>query len=241
MENQTQFVCDLMTQLLSEDSWVWVRSAIALHRSILPDIWRYLWVDSLEDLSSLPDVAIFGTQKFDKTLYYSVADIEALSSRAQLTPYGAYQMIIIDHAESMSVTAANKLLKLLEDIPLGTIFVLLSDEYDSLLPTIRSRVRYYSLQAPEVIADHSDHIVSQALEAYLRWDLAVYYDLMVNGLKKIDSPREEYAEVFRFLLHRYHHSSRLAWVYLSAYRDIRETNLPLRGVLDGVMGGLIVG
>lgn len=83
-------------------------------------------------------------------------------------PYGEYQIILLDHAESMSITAANKLLKLFEDIPLRTFFIILTDEYDTLLSTIRSRVRYFAPQIDLLSDDHSDHIVARAIDAYLR-------------------------------------------------------------------------
>ena len=48
-------------------------------------------------------------------------------------------MVIIDPAEAMTPTAANALLKTLEEPPEGTGFVLVTHQADALLPTIRSR------------------------------------------------------------------------------------------------------
>lgn len=49
--------------------------------------------------------------------------------------------ILIEPAEAMNVSAENALLKILEEPPAGVCFVLVSDRWRKLLPTIRSRCR----------------------------------------------------------------------------------------------------
>lgn len=50
-----------------------------------------------------------------------------------------YKIVIIWHPEKMNDTAANKLLKILEEPPENTVFILVSENPDLLLTTIRSR------------------------------------------------------------------------------------------------------
>lgn len=58
----------------------------------------------------------------------------------QLSTYRAgYRVVLVDPADSLNVAAANALLKVLEEPPLNTMFVLVSDHPRRLLPTIRSR------------------------------------------------------------------------------------------------------
>ena len=52
-----------------------------------------------------------------------------------------YRVVIIWGPEKMLKIASNKLLKFLEEPPEGTIFLLVSDEINSLLPTITSRLQ----------------------------------------------------------------------------------------------------
>lgn len=74
-----------------------------------------------------------------------IAAARALRKQAQKRPsMGDRQLFIIGEAESLvsqesSPEAANALLKLLEEPPEGTVFILTSNEPGRLLPTIRSR------------------------------------------------------------------------------------------------------
>jgi DNA polymerase III subunit delta' len=55
--------------------------------------------------------------------------------------FSTRRIVIIDGAETMEVVTANALLKMLEEPPTGTIFVLITHAPGRLLPTIRSRCR----------------------------------------------------------------------------------------------------
>jgi len=58
----------------------------------------------------------------------------------QLSTYRAgRRVVIVDPADALNLAAANALLKVLEEPPLNTCFVLVSDQARRLLPTIRSR------------------------------------------------------------------------------------------------------
>ena len=60
---------------------------------------------------------------------------------------GGYKVMIIWLPEKMNVECSNKLLKLLEEPPTQTIFILISEEPDMLLPTIQSRVQRFNIHA----------------------------------------------------------------------------------------------
>jgi DNA polymerase-3 subunit delta' len=67
---------------------------------------------------------------------------------------GRYKFMIVWLPEKMNLTAANKLLKLLEEPPEGTYFFLVSNSTESILPTIISRtqfIRIPALQAEESV------------------------------------------------------------------------------------------
>ncbi len=75
-----------------------------------------------------------------------IEDIRDVLRQVSLNPYeGAYSVVIIDPAESMSEDAANALLKTLEEPPPKVLMLLLTTNEEAMLPTIRSRCRRLQL------------------------------------------------------------------------------------------------
>ncbi len=62
---------------------------------------------------------------------------------------GGYKFMIIWLPEKMNLECSNKLLKLLEEPPSQTVFILISEEPDMLLQTIQSRVQRFNIHAIE--------------------------------------------------------------------------------------------
>lgn len=62
--------------------------------------------------------------------------------------YGGFRVAIVSPAERMNTSAANSLLKTLEEPPEGTVLLLVSDEPSRLPATIRSRCQLVPLHAP---------------------------------------------------------------------------------------------
>lgn len=72
--------------------------------------------------------------------FIKVAQIRQLVEDANYKPFeGRRRVFIIDPADAMNETAANALLKTLEEPPEDSLLILISDKLDALLPTIRSR------------------------------------------------------------------------------------------------------
>ena len=72
----------------------------------------------------------------------SVVESGFILRKLSLKPYESeYRLMLIWMPEKMSNSAANKLLKILEEPPAKTIFILVAEQYDQLLPTIRSRTQ----------------------------------------------------------------------------------------------------
>ena len=78
----------------------------------------------------------------NKQGFISVNEANELSKKTILKPYeGSYRVVIIWHSEKMYEATANKLLKLLEEPPQNTIFILLTSQSENLLATIVSRLQ----------------------------------------------------------------------------------------------------
>lgn len=73
----------------------------------------------------------------------SIDKIRELSSKLAYRNFeGIYRCIIIDEAHSLNVAASNALLKLLEEPPSKTVFLMISFAPNLLLATIRSRCQF---------------------------------------------------------------------------------------------------
>jgi DNA polymerase-3 subunit delta' len=82
-------------------------------------------------------------RKTDETQDISIHQVRTLVlARAAFPPHeGHAKVFIIRRAEELNASAANALLKTLEEPGRGTHFILLSSQPDTLLPTIRSRTQ----------------------------------------------------------------------------------------------------
>lgn len=76
-----------------------------------------------------------------------VEDVRKAQDKLHLTRGRAgYRICIVDSIDDCNINAANALLKVLEEPPVETIFLLVSHRPGSLLPTIRSRCHAYALR-----------------------------------------------------------------------------------------------
>lgn len=72
----------------------------------------------------------------------AVDDVRALGEHLSMTPScGGWRVVLVDTADDMNRNSANALLKMLEEPPARTLFLVLSHCPGRLLPTIRSRCR----------------------------------------------------------------------------------------------------
>ena len=80
---------------------------------------------------------------------------EILKSLALKSYEGGYKIMIVWMADKMNIAASNKLLKLLEEPPEKTVFILISENEEDIIQTIRSRcqVLHFNGLSESVIAN----------------------------------------------------------------------------------------
>lgn len=83
-----------------------------------------------------------------------VDEIRALAKFFQSTAAESddWRVCIVDKADDLNTNSENALLKLLEEPPSQTLFLLLADEPGTLLPTIRSRCLHLPLRAVDTVS-----------------------------------------------------------------------------------------
>lgn len=76
-----------------------------------------------------------------QTVIYEAESDELIRKLMMKSSQGGYKVSVIWLPEKMNQTCANKILKLLEEPPQNTVFIMVSEEPHRLLDTIRSRVQ----------------------------------------------------------------------------------------------------
>lgn len=100
---------------------------------------------------SHPDIRIEEGSGVTRSL--SVETIKAVTADAYRMPEEAdVNVFILLMGTKTSEAAQNKLLKVIEEPPEGTVFILVCDSAEQLLPTIRSRVQSFMLKPPPIEA-----------------------------------------------------------------------------------------
>jgi len=90
-----------------------------------------------------------------------IDEATSIQRKLSLKNYEAeYRVVLIWLPEKMNLTVSNKLLKLLEEPPKGTVFVLVSEDANSLLPTIISRLQTLNVSdfTIEDVVDYFDGV-----------------------------------------------------------------------------------
>ena len=120
--------------------------------------------------------------------------------KLSLKPYGnGYKVMIIWQPEKMNAASANKLLKLLEEPPAQTVFLLVSEHPEQLLTTIQSRVQ--TIRVPRL---PDETIVAALVQKGIAPDQAADIARIANGSylaaqKKADESEENKKELNDFI------------------------------------------
>ncbi|MGQ9619673.1 MAG: DNA polymerase III subunit delta' [Bacteroidales bacterium] len=102
-----------------------------------------------------------GSEETGQGMIYTAESSEIIR-KLSLKPYESdFKIMIIWLPERMNQTSANKLLKMIEEPPEKTLFLMVSDEPDKILPTIMSRC-----QMVKIPAFKSDEVTSYLRSTY---------------------------------------------------------------------------
>ena len=128
----------------------------------------------------------------------SISHIRNLSSWAHIALAEGKKVVIIEKAERMLEGGRNALLKILEEPPENTVFILTTSKRNSVMPTILSRVRTYNfgprndVQSSEIIDRVYHEKFNGSIEQYLQTFLTIspelikkyseeFYSEIING------------------------------------------------------------
>jgi DNA polymerase-3 subunit delta' len=120
--------------------------------------------------------------------------------KLSLKAYGdGYKVMIIWQPEKMNIATSNKLLKLLEEPPAQTIFILVSEHPEQLLVTIQSRVQV--IQVPRLQTEEIQQALMQrGFDPTKAHDIArIANGSYLAALKKSDESEENQKELQDFI------------------------------------------
>jgi DNA polymerase-3 subunit delta' len=106
------------------------------------------------------------TEKADKkaSSLIKVEQIREALDGINTSPHrGRQRVVLLNPIETLQAVSANTLLKTLEEPPASTLFILVSDRLDRILPTIRSRCTWLSNQVIAAGIKKSSTEIDQAL------------------------------------------------------------------------------
>jgi DNA polymerase-3 subunit delta' len=132
----------------------------------------HLWREMVQEnpyLSHSDWSAVSDKKKGQTKAIISVAESQDIIRRLSLRSFeGGYKVMIIWKADEMNTQAANKLLKVLEEPTNNTIFILLAEDEERMLMTIRSRtqiVRVPGIEEEAMISYITSHLGAGRSEA----------------------------------------------------------------------------
>ena len=92
-----------------------------------------------------------------------IAQIRKLQSDILVKPYKSYKIYVIDEAQKMTVEAQNALLKTLEEPPKYAIIILITNNKESLLETIKSRCEIIKF-TPIPLVEVADYLTQTGVD-----------------------------------------------------------------------------
>jgi DNA polymerase-3 subunit delta' len=115
--------------------------------------------------------------KENKTLFFPVAEANNIARKVSLKAfYGGLKIMVIWMAELIKEDTANKLLKLLEEPPSNTLFILVTENMEMMLPTVLSRVQ--TIQVPKI---EDQKIFDFLIQNQIEQDRATMSTTYANG------------------------------------------------------------
>jgi DNA polymerase-3 subunit delta' len=120
--------------------------------------------------------------------------------KLSLKAYGdGYKVMIIWQPEKMNASSANKLLKILEEPPVQTVFLMVSEHPEQLLSTIQSRVQ--TIRVPRLETETIEEALrKKGVDATQAKDIArIANGSYLTALKKADESEENQQELRDFI------------------------------------------
>lgn len=174
---------------------------------VVCDLWLKEWREMLND-GVYFDLAAWEERmgiENQQPIIYSDESEEILRKVSLVSSQGGYKVVVIWLPELMHVSCSNKLLKLLEEPPAQTVFILCSNQPEKLLPTILSRTQRIDMKAlPEeeiAAALRSERGLSETDAAHIAHLAAGSYTRALRQIS-VNNDEREFFDMFILLMRK---------------------------------------
>ena len=174
---------------------------------VVSDLWIKEWREMLKKTTHF-DLELWekemGIENQQPQIFADESD--ELVRKLALTPsQGGWRVVVVWLPELMNTACANKLLKLLEEPPTQTVFLLVSHRAEGILPTILSRTQRLAVRAiPEAeIAEHlqRERGISPQDAAYVAHTAQGNY-VRALRLLSVGHDEQEFLDMFALLMRK---------------------------------------
>lgn len=177
--------------------------------------------------------------------YRTVLSVESIR---RITPFlgttageGGWRVVIVDPADDMNPSAANAILKNLEEPPRQTLFLLIAKSRGALLPTILSRCRTLSLSP--LSADETQAVVKAAAPEFAKASDAKLAAALAGGSPRrfIELERQAGVELYRLMREAIEGGATEAQLALSARASAAAVTEQFLDLFRGYLGRRVRG
>lgn len=175
------------------------------------------WRDALLNMPYLGIADWFGVfEEESKNANIPVAEVHNIIEQLQLKPFVASVKVLILWLPEYLGKESNRLLKLFEEPPQQTFILLVTEQPEALLPTVRSRAQQFQLnaipheKASKYFVEHYACDEAQAVSALISSD-----SNLQEAIHLLQNKREEHVTKLQQLLqicYQYQASEMVAWV-----------------------------
>lgn len=171
----------------------------------------------------------------------SVQAIRAARSDAYIKPYSDKKVIIINHADELNAESQNALLKVFEEPPEYCIIILIAENDNKLLPTIRSRAitkRFAPLSESELLEKLQDKY--KGADVALVSMLARGSEGRAEELMQIEELEDFYNKTKNVLLRLTKPSSRNLYKAITYFEEQKENRELLFDIAEVILRNILL-
>ena len=188
---------------------------------------------SLYDVETSVIANLFFFETDERT--FKVEKTREIIEKASIKSSWDFKVFVIKEIDKLTEQASNSLLKLFEDVPSDTLFLLTTWAKENLLETIRSRVLLFSSNSAETTINPE---VERLIDEYFSWEKIDFIKFMHSD--KLS--KWEYLSILEYMVKYIKDwtikNPQMISLISDSIKDIHSTNVNPRWIIDRIIFSL---